>query len=256
MKQLFILSLFLFFITPVFAIDNSSVIKSDNKTTNAASVNWVPYMKAVEAKVKRNWHPPRQDISKRVVALFKVNKDGTLAGAKITQSSGIVEYDKAALQAVQMSSPFEALPSEFNGKSIEIDFTFDYNILGNNTKKFSAPIEELKMAVTNNPQEAVFLNSIQAIEKQYIYDAKQKVIQKWHPKTYYSYYKTREANNLSAEITINKNGELVNHKIVNSAQSKDAEKRVLEAIEKAAPFAPFPEDIQKESLKFTIRFIY
>ena len=254
MKKLFILFLFLLFITPVFAIDNSSVIKSDNKTTNAASINWVPYMRAIEAKIKSNWHSPKGDVSKRVVVLFKINKNGNLESVKVTQSSGVVENDKAAIQAVQMSAPFQPLPVEYNGTSIDIDFTFDYNVLGSSLSQYNEnrthPTHTQNTTVNTAP------TTHYGIEQHYIFSAKQKIIQNWHPKTYYSYYKTREANNLSADVTINRNGELIDYRIVHSSQSKDAEKRAIEAIEKASPFDAFPEDIQKESIKFTIRFIY
>ena len=48
----------------------------------------------------------------------------------VSKSSGSAENDQAAMQAVRMSAPFRALPPEFTGSSVDIDFTFDYNVLG------------------------------------------------------------------------------------------------------------------------------
>ena len=94
------------------------------------SPQWGPYMRALEAKIKQNWHPPKGDQSKRVVLLFKIGKRGELLSVRVSKSSGSQANDQAAISAVQMSAPFRALPPEFTGSSVEIDFTFDYNVLG------------------------------------------------------------------------------------------------------------------------------
>ena len=94
------------------------------------SPQWGPYMRELESKIKRNWHPPKGDQSKRVVLLFKIGKRGELLSVVVSKSSGSAENDQAAMQAVRMSAPFRALPPEFTGSSVDIDFTFDYNVLG------------------------------------------------------------------------------------------------------------------------------
>lgn len=94
------------------------------------SPQWGPYMRALEAKIKQNWHPPKGDQSKRVVLLFKIGKNGELLSVRVSKTSGSPENDQAAIRAVKMSAPFRALPPEFTGSSVEIDFTFDYNVLG------------------------------------------------------------------------------------------------------------------------------
>lgn len=94
------------------------------------SPQWGPYMRELEAKIKRNWHPPKGDQSKRVVLLFKIGKRGELLSVKVLKPSGSQANDQAAVQAVQMSAPFRALPPEFTNPSVEIEFTFDYNVLG------------------------------------------------------------------------------------------------------------------------------
>jgi outer membrane biosynthesis protein TonB len=40
--------------------------------------------------------------------------------------------DQAALNAVKATAPFRPLPSEFTGSSIDIQFTFDYNVNNSN----------------------------------------------------------------------------------------------------------------------------
>ncbi len=94
------------------------------------SPQWGPYMRELESKIKRNWNPPKGDQSKRVVLLFKVGRRGELLSVRVAKTSNSSANDQAAITAVQMSAPFRALPPEFTGSSVEIEFTFDYNVLG------------------------------------------------------------------------------------------------------------------------------
>lgn len=91
---------------------------------------WGPYMRALESKIKQNWHPPKGDRSKRVVLNFKIGKRGELLSVVVAKSSGSPENDNAAVKAVQMSAPFRALPPEYTKSSVDINFTFDYTVLG------------------------------------------------------------------------------------------------------------------------------
>lgn len=90
--------------------------------------NFTPYMETLQKKIKGNWNPPKLSKSKRVKLIFKVSKDGKLLNAKILQSSNDKSTDSAAIDALKKSSPFEPLPKNFTGKSINIEFTFDYNV--------------------------------------------------------------------------------------------------------------------------------
>ena len=92
--------------------------------------NWGPYMRDLEARIKRNWNPPKGDQSKRVVLLFKIGRDGRLLSIRTVKSSGQPLSDAAAKNAVELTAPFKPLPPEFKGSSIDIEFTFDYNVLG------------------------------------------------------------------------------------------------------------------------------
>ena len=99
-----------------------------------AEPNFGPYMRELQAKIKRNWDPPKSDNSKRVVLIFTIAKDGRLLNVKIGKSSGIPSIDKAAISSVEYSAPFRPLPKEFRGSDIDIHFTFDYNVFGGNIR--------------------------------------------------------------------------------------------------------------------------
>lgn len=89
-----------------------------------------PYMRELQRRIKMNWDPPKGNESKRVVLLFKIAKDGRLLSVRVFKSSGIPNADRAALNAVELTAPFRPLPAEFRGASIDIQFTFDYNVFG------------------------------------------------------------------------------------------------------------------------------
>lgn len=99
-----------------------------------AEPDFGPYMRDLQAKIKRNWDPPKSDQSKRVVLVFTIAKDGRLLHVRIGRSSGIPSVDRAALSAVQYSAPFKPLPREYRGSDIDINFTFDYNVFGGNIR--------------------------------------------------------------------------------------------------------------------------
>ena len=87
-----------------------------------------PYMRELQRRIKMSWDPPKGNESKRVVLLFKIAKDGRLLSCSVLKSSGLQNADKAALNAVHLAAPFRPLPPEFKGQSIDIQFTFDYNV--------------------------------------------------------------------------------------------------------------------------------
>lgn len=89
-----------------------------------------PYMRELQRRIKMNWEPPKGNESKRVVLLFKIARDGRLLSARVFKSSGLPNADKAALNAVELTAPFRPLPADFKGGSIDIQFTFDYNVFG------------------------------------------------------------------------------------------------------------------------------
>ncbi|MCX4275257.1 MAG: TonB family protein [Candidatus Gastranaerophilales bacterium] len=94
------------------------------------SPDWGPYMRELERRIKRNWNPPKGDASKRVVVLFKIGRDGRLLSIRVSKSSGSISNDDAAKAAIELTAPFKPLPPEFKGSNIDIEFTFDYNVLG------------------------------------------------------------------------------------------------------------------------------
>ena len=89
-----------------------------------------PYMRDLQQRIKRNWDPPKGEESRRVVLLFTIARDGRLLGVSVSKSSGLQSADRAALNAVKLTAPFRPLPAEYRENSVDIQFTFDYNVFG------------------------------------------------------------------------------------------------------------------------------
>lgn len=106
-----------------------------NKNNNEKSYNtpepepdFGPYMRNLQRSIKKNWKPKGEQ-TRRVVIFFKIAKDGRLLSYSVKESSGRADVDNAAIKAVELSAPFQPLPKEFKGPSIDITFTFDYNVI-------------------------------------------------------------------------------------------------------------------------------
>jgi TonB family protein len=92
-------------------------------------IDFGPYIGELQRRIKRNWVPPADNRDKRIVAVFTIRRDGSLVGVRLKQGSGIAVADQAAVQAIQVSSPFRPLPAGFKGDTVDVLFTFDYNVL-------------------------------------------------------------------------------------------------------------------------------
>lgn len=101
---------------------------SDTETIN--DIDFGPYLRDLQRRIKMNWDPPKWNNSTRVILIFKIAKDGRLLSCSVLKSSGVPGIDKAALEAVKATEPFKPLPAKFKGKSVNIEFSFDYNVFG------------------------------------------------------------------------------------------------------------------------------
>ena len=110
---------------------NDNEVKSENKLNDVnREPDFGPYMRELQRRIRMNWNPPKVSESKRVVVIFKVAKDGRLLSCSVYKSSGLPSADQAALDAIKATAPFKPLPVEYKNPSMDIQFTFDYNIPG------------------------------------------------------------------------------------------------------------------------------
>ena len=70
-------------------------------------------MRNLEKRIKKNWNPPNDDVSKRVIVYFKIGKDGRLISLKTGKSSGSISHDDAANPLLKETATIAPLPPEF-----------------------------------------------------------------------------------------------------------------------------------------------
>ncbi len=95
-------------------------------------VDFRPYLLRILATVRRNWFaviPEGVRLGQKgtVAIQFAIAKDGHVPKLVIAGSSGVESLDRAAVAGISASNPFPALPPEFKGGQIRLQFVFQYN---------------------------------------------------------------------------------------------------------------------------------
>ncbi len=111
------------------------IFLSFNTAFASTDVDFGPYMRELQRRIKLNWQPPKEKVSQSVVTIFSIDKSGELLNERILKSSGNEEYDNIALQTLRSSAPFRPLPAKFTGNKVDVQFTFDYNVFGASIEK-------------------------------------------------------------------------------------------------------------------------
>jgi len=103
--------------------------------TPTEGVDFSTYIARVLASVKRNWYSVMPESARlgdkgKVVLQFRIMRNGVVPEDEpaMVGSSGKEPLDRAASSSIRASTPFEPLPSAFNGPYIELRFIFLYNI--------------------------------------------------------------------------------------------------------------------------------
>ena len=112
----------------------SMILLSINITYANTDVDFGPYMRELQRRIKLNWEPPKTGNSKSVVVSFSITRDGRLFNEKILVSCGNLEYDNNALYTIRSTAPFRPLPVNFTGDKVDVQFTLDYNMIGASTQ--------------------------------------------------------------------------------------------------------------------------
>lgn len=88
------------------------------------------YVQGVQRKVSENWLryevDPRINSASRVYITFDIARDGHPSNVQVEQSSGVPSLDISAVRAIQRIDTFGALPPEYSGNKVSVEFWFDY----------------------------------------------------------------------------------------------------------------------------------
>jgi protein TonB len=89
------------------------------------------YVRVIQQKVSDNWLryevDPNIKTAQRVYIIFDVARDGHPTNVQVEQSSGVPALDISATRALQRIDTFGALPPDYSGSKISVEFWFDYS---------------------------------------------------------------------------------------------------------------------------------
>lgn len=96
---------------------------------DSKGVEFGPWIRRFIAQVKRNWIIPNAALAMRgrVVIQFNVHRDGAITDLAVVRPSEIDSFNRAALNALMMSSPTTPLPPEYPDDKAFFTVTFYYN---------------------------------------------------------------------------------------------------------------------------------
>jgi TonB family protein len=105
------------------------------RLTDTQGVDFSNYDARVYQSVKRNWYSIMPESALMgdqgiVMLRFRIFKDGTVVSEEpiLERSSSKAPLDRAAMGSIRASSPFEPLPSGFDGPYVEYRFIYYYNL--------------------------------------------------------------------------------------------------------------------------------
>jgi TonB family protein len=96
-------------------------------------VDMKPYILRVLQSVRRNWlsvypESARLGLRGQVVVQFAIAPDGVISKTVFISQAPSDALNRAVISAFSMSNPLPALPPEFKGSRIVLQFTFSYNM--------------------------------------------------------------------------------------------------------------------------------
>ena len=100
---------------------------------------YVTYARVIKERIMAHWSYPQEArnnlLEGRLLAVFSLNKEGSLTRLDIRESSGYDILDREAARAIRNASPFPPFPEHITVSRLNVQATFDYYITAKRTKK-------------------------------------------------------------------------------------------------------------------------
>lgn len=234
----------------------ANTVPKSQMATNSTAAPYEPdftvYMKDLQKNIKKNWAPPRFSKSNSAVLLFKINKDGSLGDCKLFKSSGDSEFDKAALDAVHKTAPFKPLVAGFKGESVDVQFTFDYNLYDYRNAvpavevtTYVASKSKVYSKITENSPSKLTEKSLKKEDKKE-FNLYMKQVTEMLDRIEYSGGKQ---SLVKIKFTIDKQGKVTNPKVSASTGNKEFNNNILEQL-KLMEFGEIPLKLQNIPVEY------
>ena len=102
------------------SVDTTLKVSSTSPGSNA-------YLALVRRKISSMWSAPPVDVTAQVytaIVRFRLNRDGSVSGVAVEQSSGNGYFDDAAKRAVINANPLPNFPADLPDSHFDAHFTF------------------------------------------------------------------------------------------------------------------------------------
>jgi len=102
------------------SVDTTLKVSSTSPGSNA-------YLALVRRKISSMWSAPPVDVTAQVytaIVRFRLNRDGSVSGVAVEQSSGNGYFDDAAKRAVRDANPLPNFPADLPDSYFDAHFTF------------------------------------------------------------------------------------------------------------------------------------
>lgn len=84
------------------------------------------YLRVIQNRIASQWQWPSRAGTRKTVAYFRIQRDGTVTSIRIDDSSADYLYDQAALRAIHRALPMPPLPDGFDEEYLGVYFEFSY----------------------------------------------------------------------------------------------------------------------------------
>ncbi|MBN1621558.1 MAG: TonB family protein [Endomicrobiales bacterium] len=99
---------------------------SSQISLESAKFPYAYYTNMIVKKISQNWQWSVDFGELKAVLYFRIQRDGNIDSLEIKTSSGDKLFDKQALRAVEISSPFPPLPFSYDEKDLGVFFEFSF----------------------------------------------------------------------------------------------------------------------------------
>ena len=124
-KRIIISAVLLFYTVTFNTASAEEYIPASKSIASHSECDFGSYMAALSKRIQNKWNTVNTPSEEHATVVFKLNRQGELISAQITESSGNKIFDQIALNTVIKSAPFDAFPLEADKDSISIKYSFE-----------------------------------------------------------------------------------------------------------------------------------
>lgn len=210
---------------------------------------WNDYINKLKYDIKRNWNPINDSTSYSTIVLFKVSKNGEISNCHVVKSSGNNDKDNRAIESVNKASPLAPFPAGANLQQIDIQFTFDYNVVGKQSQgDTSKDYQSVSNITYGKILEINVKNQLLCNIDKYMKYFRGSIAYWWNPTV------EKVSRKTVVSLVLSKYGNVRTLEIVDKSGSDKFDKSVLHAINRAMPFKTLPPNYSAKTLNLELIF--